>query len=148
MAFEANATGSVCSARKLKRGLVRLLADDIRLAGLFIDFLTDRIFYPGLVSRFFECLDLVTNLVPLVFDDRVEVPVGPDDIHSPAHTILLDGSIVLWPHRYIAGPAMEAGAVFGLHGPEAIRNALNGWHLGIVGLRQTCRTGVAAPRAA
>jgi hypothetical protein len=43
---------------------------------------------------------------------------------------------------------MEVGAILGLHGCEAIRDAINGWHIGVFELRQSGHTGVAALRAA
>jgi hypothetical protein len=43
---------------------------------------------------------------------------------------------------------MEVGAILGLHGLEAIRDAYNGWHIGVFELRQGCRTSVVALRAA
>src|ERR1700691_72400 len=50
-------------------------------------------------------------------------------------------------HRDIAGPAMEVGPMLSLHRLEAIRDAFNGWHLGIFRLGQTRHTSVAALRA-
>jgi hypothetical protein len=43
---------------------------------------------------------------------------------------------------------MEGGAILGLHGLEAIRDAVNGWHIGVTELRQAGHTSVAASRAA
>jgi hypothetical protein len=43
---------------------------------------------------------------------------------------------------------MEIGAVLGLHDLEAIRDAINRWHIGVFELGQTDQTSVAALRAA
>jgi len=47
-------------------------------------------------------------------------------------------------HRDVTSPAMEVGTIPGSDGLEAIRDAFNGWHLGISGLGQTRDTGVTA----
>jgi hypothetical protein len=43
---------------------------------------------------------------------------------------------------------MEVGAILSLNSLEAIRDAFDGWHLGVFGLGQTCHTGVATLGAA
>jgi hypothetical protein len=43
---------------------------------------------------------------------------------------------------------MKVRAILGLHGLEAIRDAFNGWHLSVFGLRQARHTRVAALGAA
>jgi hypothetical protein len=48
----------------------------------------------------------------------------------------------------VAGPAMEVRATIGLHDLEAIRDAIDGWHIGVFELRQAGHPGVAASRAA
>jgi hypothetical protein len=47
----------------------------------------------------------------------------------------------------IAGPTMKVRAALGMDGLEAIRDGLNDWHLGVVGLSQTGRTDIVTLRA-
>ena len=54
----------------------------------------------------------------------------------------------LWVYRDIAGPAAEVGAILGLHGLEAMRDAIDGWHIGVFELGQTGHASVAALWAA
>jgi hypothetical protein len=42
---------------------------------------------------------------------------------------------------------MEVGAILGLHGLVPVRDTVNGWHLGTLGVGQTRHTRIAALRA-
>jgi hypothetical protein len=49
---------------------------------------------------------------------------------------------------HVADTAMKVGAELGLHGLEASRDKMNGWHPGAIELRQARYAGAAAVMAA
>jgi hypothetical protein len=57
---------------------------------------------------------------------------------------LIQDRVALWDHRDVTGPAMKVGAVQGSDDLETIRNAVNGWSVGVVALGQAGYPGLAA----
>ena len=81
-----------------------------------------------------------------------QIGLASEFIRRSARNVLArDASLVEAPlrrGRNVAGSAMEIGAVLGLNDFEAVRDAINGWHISVFKLRQIDHASVAALRAA